>query len=178
VQSTTTRRGSSWNGGHRELLAEPTVCACKRCHDGAFSPEPPIHVWKDIRIGGNLQRDDARTFENDRIFCAPKVAKRSQDLVGHNIYKFRFTSENIELVAMLKVLGRVDFETVPTFLRRCRKVSIEVGVIPESHPFVLDTIKVPQNLLKAWSLTDSIWHRNQILEATSIAWHPRFTTLG
>jgi hypothetical protein len=178
VQSTTTRRGSPWNGGHRELLAEPTVYACERCHDDAFSPEPPIDVWKDIRNRGNLQKDDARTFENNRIFWAPKVAKRSQDLVSHNIYKLRFISENVELVAVLKILGRVDFETVPTFLRRRRKFCIKVGVIPESHPFLLDTIKVPQNLLKAWSVSDHIWHRNQILGATSTAWHPRFTTLG
>jgi hypothetical protein len=177
VQSTT-RRGNSWNGGHRELLAKPTIYACERCHDNAFSPEPPIGVWEDIRNGGNLQKDDARTFENDRIFWAPKVAKRSQDLVGLNMYKLRFISENIELVAVLKILGRVDFKTVLIFLWRRRKFCVEVGVIPESHPFLLNTTKVPQNLLKAWIVTDRFWHGNQILGATSTACHPRFTMVG
>jgi hypothetical protein len=43
---------------------------------------------------------------------------------------------------------------------------------------VLGAAEVPQNLLKAWIATKQLWHRNQILEPTSIAWHLRFTTIG
>ena len=178
VRSTTNSRGSSGNSGQRELLAKPTIYACERCHDDAFSPEPSINIWKDIRNRGNVQKDDARTFENDRIFGAPNVAKRSRDLVGLNIYKLRFISENIELIAVLKILGRVDFETVAIFLWRRRKFCIKVGVIPESHPFLLDTNKVPQDLLKTWSVTDRLWLRGQIPGVTSKAWHLRFTMVG
>jgi hypothetical protein len=42
------------------------------------------------------------TFENDSILGAPKIAKRPQDPVGHNIYKFRFIGENIELCSHAK----------------------------------------------------------------------------
>jgi hypothetical protein len=65
---------------------------------------------------------------------APKVAKRLRDLapvIGHNIYKFGFISENIELVGMLEILGRVDLDTVSICLRRCREFFIKVRVIHE-----------------------------------------------
>jgi hypothetical protein len=55
---------------------------------------------------------DAQTFEDDSIFRAPKVAKTVRDLVGHNVYKFRFIDENVEFVGMPKILGRVNFDTV------------------------------------------------------------------
>jgi hypothetical protein len=95
---------------------------------------------------------------------APKVAKRLQDQVGHNIYKFRFIGENIELVSMLKILGRVKFDTVPICLWRCREFCIKMRIIPESQMFllVLETAEVPQNLLKAWTPTEPLWYRNQI----------------
>jgi hypothetical protein len=43
---------------------------------------------------------------------------------------------------------------------------------------VLQAAEVPQNLLKARIITDHLWHKNEILRATSMAWHPRFTTIG
>jgi hypothetical protein len=72
-------------------------------------------------------------------------------LVGHNIYKFRFIGENIELVGMPKILGRVNFNTVAICLRRHREFCIKVRVVPESQTFliVLETAEVPENLLKA-----------------------------
>jgi hypothetical protein len=81
---------------------------------------------------------------------------------------------------MPKILGRVDFDTVPICLRRCREFCIKMGVVPEVQTFllVLETAEVPQNLLKAWISTEPLWYRNQIMGATSIAWHPRFTTIG
>ena len=122
----------------------------------------------------------AQTFENDGISGAPNVAIRPREPVGHNMYKFRFISENIELVGMPEVLGRVNFESVPIFLRRCREFCIKMRVVPESQPLllVLETAEVPQNLLKAWTVTEHLWHGNQILGVTSIPWHARFTTIG
>ena len=61
---------------------------------------------------GEIQKEKVQTFENDRILGEPKVSKRLRDLVGYNIYSFRFISENIELVGMPKILGRIDFEIV------------------------------------------------------------------
>ena len=43
---------------------------------------------------------------------------------------------------------------------------------------VLETAEVPQDLLKAWTVTEHLWYINQIQGATSIAWYPRFTTIG
>jgi hypothetical protein len=53
-------------------------------------------------------------------------------------------------------------------------------VLPESQTLllVLETAEVPQNLSKAWTVTEHLWDRNQILGATSIAWNPRFTIIG
>jgi hypothetical protein len=84
------------------------------------------------------------------------------------MYKFRFIDENIELVGMLKILGRVNFDTFPICLRRCREFCIEMRVLLESQSLflVLDTAKVPQNLLKAWNVTKHLLHRNQVLGAT------------
>ena len=31
--------------------------------------------------------------------------------------------------------------------------------------------------LKAWAVTGQLWHRNEIIKGTSIAWYPRFTTI-
>jgi hypothetical protein len=122
----------------------------------------------------------AQTFKNDGILGAPNVTIRPREPVGHNMYKFRFISENIELVGMPEVLGRVNFESVPILLRQCREFCIKMRVVPESQPLllVLETAKVPQNLLKARTVTEYLWHRNRILGATSIAWHVRFTTIG
>ena len=61
---------------------------------------------------GKTEKEDAPTFENDSILGAPKVAEKLRDLASHNMYKFRFISENIKLVGMPKILGRVYFDTV------------------------------------------------------------------
>jgi hypothetical protein len=37
----------------------------------------------------------------------------------------------------------------------------------------LGTAEVPQNLLKAWAVTECLWNKNQILGATSTAWNAR-----
>ena len=68
---------------------------------------------KTSETGG--KQKDAQTFKNDSILWTPKVAKRLrlQDLVAHNMYEFRFINENMEPVSMLKILSRVDFDTVP-----------------------------------------------------------------
>jgi hypothetical protein len=130
--------------------------------------------------GEKPKQEAAQTFKNDGISGAPKVAKRPRKPVGYNMYKFRFISENVELVSMPKILGRVYFDIVPIFLRQRREFCIKMRVVPESQTLllVLETAKVPQNLLKAWTVTEYLWYRNQILGATSIAWHVRFTTIG
>jgi hypothetical protein len=81
---------------------------------------------------------------------------------------------------MPKILSRVNFDAIPICLRRRREHCIKIRVLPESQTLllVLETAKVPQNLLKAWTVTEYLWYRNQILGATSIAWHVRFTTIG
>jgi hypothetical protein len=106
---------------------------------------------KTSEIRGKAKKD-AQTFENNSIFWAPKVAKRLQAAVGHNMYRFRFISENVELVCMPKILGRVDFEFVPVCFRRCREICVKMRIVPESQtfPFVFEWIvEFPQNLWKA-----------------------------
>jgi hypothetical protein len=105
---------------------------------------------------GGKQKQDVRTFENDRIFGAPKVAKRPRDLVRLDMYKFRFISENVECVGMLKILGRVDSETVPICVWRCREFCIKMRVIPKRQVAipVRNTVKAPQNFLKSWIVTN------------------------
>ena len=107
----------------------------------------------------------AQTFENYGILGAPKVAKKLGDLASLDIYKFRSVNENIKLVGMPKILGRVDLDAVTKCLRRCREFYIKMRVVLESHTFlhVLDTDKVPKNLLKARTYTEPLWHMNQIL---------------
>ena len=51
--------------------------------------------------------------------------------------KFWIISENIEFVGMPKVLGRVNFKTVPIFLRRRGELCIEMRVLRESQAFLL-----------------------------------------
>jgi hypothetical protein len=65
---------------------------------------------------------------------------------------------------MPKILGRVDVETVLICLRRCREFYIKMRVLRESQTFllVLETEEVPQNFLKAWAVTEHLWHGNQI----------------
>jgi hypothetical protein len=111
---------------------------------------------------GKKREQDAQTFKYDGILRAPKVAKGLRDLVGHNMYKFWFINENIEFVDMAKVLGRVNFEFVPIFLRRCREFRVKMRVLPESQTvlLVLEMAEVPQNLFKAWTVTEHLWHRN------------------
>ena len=106
-------------------------------------------------------RQDTRTFENDRRTWTPKVAKGPRNLVAHNMYHFRFISENIEFVCMPKIFDRVYFEIVPVSLSRCREFFIEMRVFPESQAsrLVLDTAEVPQNLLNAWIATESHWNK-------------------
>jgi hypothetical protein len=103
---------------------------------------------------GGKQKQDVRTFENDRIFGAPKVAKRPRDLVRLDMYKFRFISENVERAGMLKILGRVDSETVPICVWRCREFCIKMRVMPKRQVWLevvlheLGKVKAPQNFLK------------------------------
>ena len=85
----------------------------------------------------DIQKEAAQTFENDSTSGAPKVAKRVQGQVGHNIQKFRFIGENIELVSMPKILGRVNFDIVTIFFRRCREFCIKMRIIRESQTFLL-----------------------------------------
>ena len=129
---------------------------------------------------GEKQKQDAQTFENGSIWEAPNFAKSPRDLVGHNIYRFLVVSENVEFVGMPKILSRVNFNAIPICLRRCREFCIKMRVLYESQTsiLVLETAEVPQNLLKAWTVTEHLWHRNQILGATSMAWNPRFTIIG
>ena len=119
------------------------------------------------KTGGNTKQD-AQTFENDSIFWAPKVDKRPRGPVGHNMHRFRFISEDIELVGMLKILGRVKFDAAPIRLRRCREFRIKIRVVPESQTMllILETAEVPKNLFKAWIFTEELWHENQILGVT------------
>ena len=149
----------------------------------ALTMLPPMSLpqmsGKTSETGGK-QKQDAQTFENDSIWGAPNVAKRPRDLVGHNIYMFRVISENVEFVGMPKILSRVDFNAIPICLQRCRAFRIKMGILPESQTLLLvfETAEVPQNLLKAWAVTENLWHRNQISGATSIALNLRFTTIG
>ena len=101
-------------------------------------------------------------------------------MVGDNIYKFGFISENIELVGMTEILGGVDLDTVPVCLRRCREFLIKVRVLSEGQTLllVLEMAEVPKNLLNARIVIEHLWHRNQTLGGTSIVGHPRFTTIG
>jgi hypothetical protein len=94
-----------------------------------------------------------------------------RDLVSHNTYKFWFISEYVELVRISKILGRVDFDTVTICPWRCRENRIKMRVIPESQTFLLDleTAEVPQYLLKARTVTEQFWYKNQIPGETSMA---------
>ena len=94
---------------------------------------------------GGREKKTSQTFENDGILGTPKVAKRLQGPVGHDIYEFRSISENIELVGIPKILGRVNFDAVLVRLWRCREFCIEVRIFPESQTFllVLETAEVP-----------------------------------
>lgn len=106
------------------------------------------------------QKQGAKTFENNSILGAPKVAERLpvRDLISLNMYKAWFTSENIELVGVPKILDRVNFDIVPICLRQCRELCIEMGDLSETQTFLLiiETAKVPQNLLKAWIVTEHL----------------------
>ena len=81
----------------------------------------------------DAKKKDTQTFENDSIFGGPKIAKRLQGPIRHNMYKFRVISENIELVRMPEILSRVDFNTVPVCFRQCREFCIKMRVVPESQ---------------------------------------------
>jgi hypothetical protein len=63
---------------------------------------------------------------------------------------------------MPKILGWVDFDTVPICIWRCREFHIKMRILFESQalPLVLETAEVPQDLLKAWTTTEQLWHRN------------------
>ena len=111
--------------------------------------------------------EDAQTFENYAILGAPKIAKRLRDSVSHNMYKFLFIGENIELVGTSKIVGRINFDT-PMCGLRYREVFIKMRVLLKSQTslLVLETAKVPQNLLHAWIVTENLWYENQMLGAT------------
>jgi hypothetical protein len=51
---------------------------------------------------------------------------------------------------------------------RYREVFIKMRVLLKSQTLllVLETAKVPQYLLNAWTVTENIWHENQMLGAT------------
>jgi hypothetical protein len=112
-----------------------------------------------------ITKTNSETFKKVSISWARKAARRLRDPVDRNIYRFRFNSENMELVGMPKILSRVYFETVPVFLQRCGEFCIKIRVVPESQTFLLiiETVEVPKNLLKAWTVTEKLWHSNQIL---------------
>ena len=102
----------AWNGGHRELLTEPTVCASKRCLDDPFPSEPPTDIWNNIGNTGKYFLKSTHTFENNSILGTPQVSERLQGLADHNIYRFRFISENIELAGVSKIFGRINLDSV------------------------------------------------------------------
>jgi hypothetical protein len=104
------------------------------------------------------KKKKAQTFENDSILGAPKVAEKPRHLVSLDMYKFRLISQNIELVGMPKILGRVDMDTVIICLRRCREFCIKMWVILESQTFlhILETEEVPKNLLNARTYTERL----------------------
>ena len=99
-----------------------------------------------------------QTFEDDGMWRAQKVSRRLRNLVGRNMYKFRIISENIELVGMPKILGRVDFDTGCICRWRCREFSVKMWVFPESQMLflVLETAKVPKNLLKGRTVAEHL----------------------
>jgi hypothetical protein len=96
------------------------------------------------------------------------------------MYRFWFIGQNVILIAIHEILGRVDFESVPICLWRRRKFCIKMRVLSESQTLlrVLETAEVPQNFLKTSTGTEHLWRRYQIMGAKSIAWHPRSTTIG
>jgi hypothetical protein len=116
-----------------------------------FSPlSLPKTSGKTSETGGSGGKG-TQTFENESISWAPKVVRRRRAPVGHSKYKFRFISEDIELVGILKILSRVNFETVIICIRGCRELCVKMRVLPESQTLllVLEKAKVPQNLLNA-----------------------------
>ena len=66
---------------------------------------------------GERQKQNTHTFENNGILGTPQVSERLQDLADHNIYRFRFIGENIELVGVSKIFRRINFDSVPICLR-------------------------------------------------------------
>jgi hypothetical protein len=70
------------------------------------------------------------------------------------MYEFRLISENIELVAMLKIFNRVDSDTVPICLWRRREFCIKMRIVRESqtNPLVLEMAEVPKNFLNGWAV--------------------------
>ena len=73
--------GSSWNGGHRELLTEPTGCAFERILDDGFSPEPPTDVWKDIRYTEKNKKRCPEPLKMIAFFGHQKLPKDRKESV-------------------------------------------------------------------------------------------------
>lgn len=116
---------------------------------------PPLSLPQmsdKISETGETPQKNAQTFENDSILEVPKVAKKLLVPVGRNVYRFRFVDENIKLARMPKILGRINFDTLPIRFRRCREFCIKMRVATESQMYllVLESAEIPQNFLDAW----------------------------
>ena len=74
------------------------------------------------------------------------------------MYRLWLISENIEIVGVLKILDRVNFDTSPIRLRRIREFCIKMRVLFESQTFLLiiKTAEIPQNFLKTWIVTEHL----------------------
>ena len=98
------------------------------------------------RRKGKMERREARTFENDRIFRSPDVPEGSSILTGLKVDATRLIGEHMYLRCIHKILHRVSSKVTSISLLTRREGLIKVGVLPEGYPFVtLATAEIPEN---------------------------------
>jgi len=93
-----------------------------------------------------MERREARTFENDRIFRSPDVPEGSSILTGLKVDATRLIGEHMYLRCIHKILHGVSSKVTSISLLTRREGLIKVRVLPEGYPFVtLATAEIPEN---------------------------------
>jgi len=101
-----------------------------------------------------MQKNDARTLENNSLIWHPEVAKCPFLFVRFEKYTASLISENPDLTCIPEFLNRVGCKFVTIVTRRLGKTSVEVRVLLEGDTLVaLKAAEVPKDFLHACFFT-------------------------
>ncbi len=110
-----------------------------------------------------MQKNDARTLENNSLVWHPEVAKCPFPFVRFEKYTASLIGENPDLISCPKILDWVDFKVVAIRGRGTGEIFVEVRVLLEGDALlVLEAAEVPKDLFHTCFFTKDLCYIREI----------------